>query len=257
MSDRTVLDCEAVDELGAAFELGAVDPEERRAIVDHLESCHRKHDAVRSAAGAGVILAAAVEPVEPSPDLRNRLMASVAATPQEHRTAPAAEPAAAPIGPSPRERRGWLDWLSPGMARGLAAASLAAVVLLGAWNVSLQAQLGSSQEVSAALRDARVVYPVSGEVGGGLLIDAPDGPRFLATDLASPPSDRLYVLWLIGEDGVPVDVGVAAGGDGFELVPIEDDLEGYVTFAVTVESARVEAPTTDPVLVATLEAAGS
>jgi anti-sigma-K factor RskA len=255
MSDRTYLDCEVVDELGAAFGLGAVSPDEQRAIVDHLESCPRPHDAVRSALGAGLILAAAADPEEPSPALRHRLMASVSGTPQEHRTAPAVAPGR-PAAATPA-RRGWRDWLSPGMARGLAVASLAAVVLLGAWNVTLQAQLGSSQAISSALGDARAVYPVSGEIGRGLLIDVPDGPRFLATDLASPPSDRVYVLWLIGEDGVPVDVGVMAGGDGFELVPIEDDLEGYVTFAVTVESARVDAPTTDPVLVATLEAPGS
>ena len=254
MSDRTHLDCEAVDELGAAFGLGAVPPDERRAIVDHLDSCPRPHNAVRSATGAGVILAAALEPVEPRPDLRRRLMASVSATAQEHRTAPAEAPVDAPTS----QRRGWLDRLSPRMARGLAAASLAAVVLLGAWNVALQAQLGSSQAIGAALRDARAVYPVSGEIGQGLLIDAPDGPRFLATNLESPPPGRLYVLWLIGEDGVPVDVGVvASGGDSLALVPVEDDLEGYVTFAVTVESARVDAPTTDPVLLATLEAAGS
>jgi anti-sigma-K factor RskA len=254
MSDWHPLDCEAIDELGAAFGLGAVAPEEQRAIVDHLESCTRPHDAVRSTLGAGLILAAAADPVDPSPALRQRLMASVSATPQEHRAAPAA----APFRASVSTRRGWLDWLSPGMARGLAAASLAAVVLLGAWNVALQAQLGSSQAITSALRDARAVYTVSGEAGQGLLIDALDGPRFLATNLASPPSDRLYVLWLIGEDDVPVDVGVlVAEGESLALVPIEDDLEGYVTFAVTVESARVDAPTTEPVLVATLEAGGS
>ena len=36
-------------------------------------------------------------------------------------------------------------------------------------------------------------------------------------------------------------------------VPVEDDLAGFQTFAVTVEAERVEAPTGDPVMVGTLE----
>ena len=44
----------------------------------------------------------------------------------------------------------------------------------------------------------------------------------------------------------PTDAAVA-------VVPVEDDLAGFQTFAVTVETERVEAPTGDPVMVGNLE----
>lgn len=254
MSRPASVDCERVDELAGAVALGAVDPDEQRAVASHLDSCERPHVELRELIGVSGLLAATLEPIAPSPQLRARVMASVAATRQEHAPASDAQPAAEPS----RRGRGWLGWLTPSASRGLAAAALAAFVVLAAWNVGLQGELGRSREITQALADARAVYPVSGEAGRGLLLDTPDGPRFLTTGLEPPPSGRLYELWLIGEDGVPVDVGVV-GGDGVAVVPVEDDLAGYVTFAVTVEAERVDAPTSDPVMVADIgsQATGS
>jgi anti-sigma-K factor RskA len=256
MSDLRHLDCDVVDELDGVIALEAIAPDERPAIADHLESCPRPHERVRSLLGAGVALASALEPVAPSPVLRERLMASAAATPQDHAAAlPAARAAPDPGAErEPARRRGWLDWLSPGLARGLAAAALAGVVVLGTWNVTLQGQVAESERIAAAIASARAVYPVTGEAGRALLLDTPDGPRFLAASLETPPSGSLYVLWLIDADGVPVDVGVVTGDEAVGLVPVEEDLGGYTTFAVTVETARVEAPTSAPVLVAAIGA---
>ena len=41
--------------------------------------------------------------------------------------------------------------------------------------------------------------------------------------------------------------------NGVAVVPVEQDLSGFQTFAVTVEAERVDAPTTDPVMVGTIE----
>lgn len=257
------LDCDLVDELDAAIALDAISPDERRAVADHLEGCTQPHERVRSLLGAGVALASALEPVTPSPALRERVMRSAAATVQDHSPGLAqpgvAQPGAEQVveAPQARPRRGWLDWLSPGFARGLATAAVAAVAVLAVWNLTLQAQLSDADRIRTALAQTEAVYPVTGEAGQGLLLDTPDGPRFLASRLETPPSGSLYVLWLIGADGVPVDVGVVTGDEGIALVPLDDDLAGYTTFAATLEAERVDAPTTTPVLVATIGGEGS
>jgi anti-sigma-K factor RskA len=258
MSERLQLDCDAVDELDAAMALDAITPDERRAIAEHLEGCPRPHQLVRSLLGFGVALASALEPVPPSPGLRERVLRSAAATAQDHRPSGAPADAAAPRRPpEPAVPRGWLAWLSPGLARGMAAAGVAAAVVLAVWNVTLQTEVSEADRITIALAEASAVYPVTGEAGQGLLLDTPDGPRFLAARLETPAPGSLYELWLIGADGVPVDVGVVTDADGVALVPLEEDLAGYVTFAVTLETARVDAPTTTPVLVADIGDAGS
>jgi anti-sigma-K factor RskA len=249
------LDHAAVDELAAAFALGALTPDEERAVAEHLATCEQPHTEARSLVGAGSVLAASLDPVTPSASLRDRILASAAATPQE-RVGPEAQqrglPGAAPPAVAPPARRGWFDWLSPGLSRGIAAMSVAAALVLAIWNVGLQTQVGDANRITQALADARVVYPVTGDAGQGLLLDTPDGPLFLAARLERPPAGRLYELWIIGADGVPVDVGVVTETDRVALVPVEGDLEPGEVFAVTVETSRVPAPTSDPVLIAVI-----
>lgn len=249
MSSEPRLDCAGVDELDAAFAVDAVSADERRAVVAHLETCQRLHVELRTLLGIGLMLASALEPVDPSPTLRERLMASVAASAQEHRpagTSPEApRAAAAPL-------RGWLDWLTPGVARGVAAVGFAAALILAVWNVGLQAQVSDAQRIQAAIADARAVYPVTGEAGQGLLLDTPEGPLFLAARLDEPPVGSLYELWLIDAEGNPVDAGIIVETDDVALVPLEGELSDFATFAMTVEEERVEAPTSTPVMVASI-----
>lgn len=54
-------------------------------------------------------------------------------------------------------------------------------------------------------------------------------------------------------DEAPVAVGTIPQGDDVAVVTLERPLDDATTFAVTVESERVDAPTSDPVLVASLE----
>jgi anti-sigma-K factor RskA len=249
MSPESRLDCAAVDELDAAVALDAVSADERRAVVEHLETCQRLHTELRTLLGVGLMLASALEPVEPSPRLRERVMASVAATAQEHRRSTAAPEA--PMAPD-APRRGWLDWLTPGVARGVAAAGFAAALILAVWNVGLQAQVSEAERIRAAIADARAVYPVTGEAGQGLLLDTPEGPLFLAARLEDPPVGSLYELWLIDAEGNPVDAGIIVETDEVALVPLEGELADFATFAMTVEEERVPAPTGTPVMVASI-----
>jgi anti-sigma factor RsiW len=257
--------CADVDELAGGLALGAVDADELAAARDHLETCPEPHAELRSLLGADAVLAVSSDPIEPSAGLRDRLMATVAATPQE--VQPRLEPATTAAAPAAAEepragRRGWLDWLSPNVARPLAVAAVVALIAVGVWGVSLSSQLNQQQQaqqalqqVVAAIAAGQPAHPVDGTAGRGYVVDpAGTGASFVVTDVSALDANQLYVLWLIGPDGTPVDVGAFEPGDmGVAVVPVEQDLSGFQTFAVTVESERVDAPTSDPVMVGTVQ----
>jgi anti-sigma-K factor RskA len=238
-------ECRDVDELAAALALGAVDADEARAAREHIETCAQPHVELRSFLGADAVLAAGLDPIEPSPALRNRLMQTIAEAP------PAAVPA-----PPVREqaRRGWFDWLSPQLARPLAVVGVAAALVLGVWGLSLSGQLNERdralRQVADAIAGGEAAYRVQGEAGKGYLVDTPgSGSSFVVADAGALDANQLYELWLIGPDGAPVDVGTfRPGDDAVAVVPVEQDLAGFQAFAVTVESERVESPTTEIVM---------
>ena len=247
MSDR--LDCQAVDELDAALALGAVEADEARGVAAHLATCAEPHAQLRAFVGAGEVLMMSNEPVIPSPIVRERLMATVARTTQQHRAAPDRTGA-----------RGWFDWLPPRVARPLAVAAVVGLVAVGAWNVGLQSQIGERDRalraVAAAISDGEVAFRIDGSAGRGYLVDTPgSGSALVVADLEALGADQLYELWLLDAAGAPVAVGTFIPGDAaLAVVALDRDLAGYTTFAVTIETRRVDAPTGEPVMIGDLTA---
>lgn len=240
MSDR--LSCATVDELAASYLFGAVGRDEEAAVTEHLGSCREAHAELRDGLG-GDLLAMGLEPVEPRPGLRDRLMATVARTRQDHVAAREVVDA--------RPRRGTFDWLTARWARGMVTAAVV-VLALGAWNIGLQGELRASRQVAQAVADAEAVHIVSGDAGRGLLLDTGSGAAFVAAEMEDLPGDRVYEAWLIPAEGAPRAVGVFRPADGPMLVQLDDPLDGFATFALTVERERVESPTGAPVLAFTL-----
>lgn len=235
--------CERIDELAAAYALAALEPDEELAVSQHLATCERPHAEARELIGAAALVPAGLDPVAPSPALRDRLMATIAATPQDH----AAPTRTEPIAP----RRPW--WQLAPLPAALAAVALAVAVGLGAWNLELNRQLAARDEALRLVAAADAAYPVAGSAGSGWVLESDGTAIFLADELAALPADRIYELWLIGPEGDPVAVGTLEEAEGLAVVPLERGLGTATTFAVTVERRRVEAPTGEPVLVATLE----
>lgn len=244
MNDPLDLTCASVDELAAAHGLGAVDPEEAAAVEGHFASCARAHDEAREMIAAASLIPATLEPVPPSPGLRDRLMATIAETPQDHRRA---KPRPALV---EMPRRPW--WQLAPLPSAIAAVGLAAAVGLGAWGVSLNAQLAERDAALRAVAAADAVYVAQGPAGRGWVIESGDQAMFMAEDLAELAAGRLYELWLIDTEGNAAAVGTLTDTAGVVLVPLERDLDDATTFAVTVETERVEQPLNDPVMVAAL-----
>jgi anti-sigma-K factor RskA len=245
------VNCDQVDELAAAFALDAVEPDERRAIDAHLASCREPHPAARdiwlpAPSGAGVTM------ISPSAALRARVMATVAATPQ---LSTQARRVAAPERATPRP--GWLERIGvwrPLALGGLAATLVLAVATATLWN-RLQDRDARLHEIADAVAGGAAAYSVAGDAGSGLLVDGADGATLVVSNLAPLSGDALYELWLIDAEGNPVAVGThrPTASDEVAVVPLERDIEGFTIFAVTVEQARVDAPTSDPVLVAEIQ----
>ncbi|MGH2382189.1 MAG: hypothetical protein ACRDG7_13345, partial [Candidatus Limnocylindria bacterium] len=90
------MNCATVDELAAAYALDAVEAEEEHAISEHLRSCERRHAEARAMIDAAAAIPAALDrPSEPPHALRDRILHTAAATPQDHRAAPAEREATA------------------------------------------------------------------------------------------------------------------------------------------------------------------
>lgn len=256
MTFRPELDCLTADELAAAYGLGALSDDESRLVEQHLAGCAESHEEAHALIATASLVPAALEPVAPSPALRERLMASVAVTPQDHWPMPAERPMAPARRPSEftaatAPRRSWWQW-SP-VPSALAAVGLAAAVGLGAWNVSLNAQLAERDEALRAVASADVAFRADGESGRGWVIQTGETAYFMADELAQLATGELYELWLIDGDGTPVAAGTTTDTDGVALVELERPLTGAATFAVTVETERVEQPSSAPVIVAPLE----
>ena len=241
--------CEQVDELAGAYALGAVEADEDRSISEHLATCDQPHVEARDLIGAGAAIAASAGNVSPSSGLRDRLMATVAETPQEHRPR-TREAEVSPAGDSePR----WPWWRMQPVAMGIAAVALLLVIGLGAWGLNLNAQLAEREDALRAVANADAAFAVSGSAGSGWVIESGDDAHFVADGLAEPPPGQIYELWLLDAEGNPTAVGTVDDPDDLVVVPLEQDLDNATTFAVTVEQQRVEAPTSAPVLVASLE----
>lgn len=250
MTGITSFQCSEVDALAAAYALGALEPDEERAISSHLMSCTEAHDETRDFIEGAAAVPIVLDPVAPSAALRARVMRTVARTPQDHRLH------TAPVAHSNRRgastwRRAW--WQVGPLPSALAAVGLAAAVGLGAWGLSISTELRERDAALRAVASADAIYAASGEAGSGWLFQTGDEARFVAADLADLPSDRLYQLWVIDAEGNAAAAGTFTDTD-VTLVPLERSLEGATLFAVTVERQRVEQPTTEPVLVAEIGA---
>jgi anti-sigma-K factor RskA len=244
MNDPIGLTCGDVDELAAAHGLGALDAHEAEAVEEHLAGCGRPHEEARELITAAWLIPAVLEPVPPSPALRGRLMATIAATPQDHRA-----PAPAP---EERPRRPW--WQFAPLPSAIPAVGLAAAVGLGAWGLSLNAELAERDAALRAVASADVAFAAEGQAGRGWVIQSGDQALFMADGLADLAAGQLYEFWLIDADGTTVAAGTLTDTDGVALVTLERTLGDATTFAVTVETERVEQSANDPVLVATLGA---
>lgn len=286
MTDRLRLTCSDVDDLAGLHVLDALGAAEALEVATHLADHPDRHPLFRELAGVTPFLAESVEAVAPPPELRDRVMARVAVTPQLGRPAvpalPVVAPAVPPALPSPvsagpsappapvsleaaRERRARRNPLW-GV---LAAAAVLAIVVLAGWNVLLQQRTTEAdgrvailaEAVAAAARPGSVVVPMEGietaAGASGYAVFPVDGTGYIVlTDLPAIAADRDWQAWTIVDGDSPASAGLMdTGRDGIAVVDGVPRVPGISIVALTVEpDGGSEQPTTTPTVVGQLEA---
>ncbi len=235
------MNCEEVEDLIAAYALGALPVDALSEIGEHLASCANHPEAAHLRAVAASLSITAPE-MEPPPDLKARLMEAIGAE--------AAEPAKV------QPRGGVLGWLR-GVVRqravpyALAAALAVVVAVLVVWLAAFRG--GEGHEL--LVRE----FGQPGAVNGHVVYDSDNKTLLVSAFGLDPlPADKSYQLWAI-RGTQPASIGL--------LEPLEQpagEIEGIWTFdnvdlggvdaiAVTVEPlGGSPQPTSEPIFAAEL-----
>jgi anti-sigma-K factor RskA len=240
---------EEFKELSGAYVLGAVTPEERQSVREHLATCESCASLERELRAVVDLLPLSVTQVTPSAALKERLLETIR---QE-------QARVIPIDRAARRRRP--RW----GARLLAVAAIVVLMLFGgmtAWNVSLlhqvatlqqqNTQLGqqvtvlqgtkNSQENTIALlkREVAQIYNIKGNgsaqlaTGSLLYIPQKDITLLVLHGLPQLKGTQIYQGWLI-HGKKPVSIGMLTVQNGIASVTFPGAISGYEIAAVSQE----------------------
>jgi anti-sigma factor RsiW len=230
-----------IHELTAGYALDALDAEERSAYEAHLAGCEHCQEELASFWTTTEALAVAASGPEPSPALREHILADVRAEPPQN-----------VVSFEPRRRR-----VVPVLG---AVAAVAAVVALaiGLWASDLSSQLDDTraalerQQAAARILVDPAAQIVALQAGTGRLVVDADGQAVLVLDGLDPaPAGKTYEMWIVpgGDIASANRAGLFPGADGPEIVGLEGTVTSGDVVAVTIESAGgVDAPTTAPIV---------
>ncbi len=204
-----------IHHLAAAYALDALDERERAVFEEHYASCEVcAADVRRFRATAGRLAHASA--AAPSPDVRARVLAEVAATRQ---LPPLVDGGVRSLGSRRRQVLG--------AGLGIAAAFL---LLLAGVVVLRDGGGGMGEELAAVVEapDGRMVTLTgTGDVAGSVMVAwsaERDRVLLMADGLPPAPDGQAYELWLIGEAGpMPMNVlDPASGGVVHHMLDLPD-----------------------------------
>jgi len=213
---------DAYNELTAAYALDALDDDEAKAYEEHLAGCAICQDNLAALSGTMVQLAFAAPPVDPPPELRERILEAARAEREN----------VVPL----RPRRSWRPSSRTAVAAVVAIAACL-VIGLGIWNISLSHQLDDARQALSAV-------PLQGANGTVVVGDGNRG-MLVVSNLDEAPAGKTYQAWVI--DGGTANPAGTFGGGGTIAVKLDHPVSSGSVVAVTVERAGgSEQPTSKP-----------
>lgn len=225
---------ECADSL-AAFALDALPEAEAQRVQRHLNDCQECRATYTWLRAAVDVLPASVPPLEPSPDLKTRVMSVVETEAELLRAAGAA----ADRPPRKARPERWRSRWSPalGFAAALSTACVVAVVVLlavggGSGTRTVQARITSSA--------------LTGRVIASLQIQG-SAAALKVSGLPVPATNRVYELWVQHDGGPPERAGTFVVQSG--SVDVADRVKRGDVVLMTIEpSPGTVVPTTAPLL---------
>ena len=215
--------------------LGALPPEEDRAVADHVagcDGCRREADALEAAVTA---LQDALPAHEPSPALRDHILASASAP----------QPDVLLVVPA---RTGSITLRRASLPTyGLVAAAVALAVLsIGALRQvdTLRAEIDESHTIGLRVSQPAKTWYMSGVdrwQGAGGMLYAPQGsPAFVVfRDLRPAPAGQSYTIWLVDAEGRWIrGSSFGSGGGRVQMVDVGVPVDGFDRCAVTLETRQ-------------------
>jgi anti-sigma factor RsiW len=245
------LHCGEVEDLAAAFVLGALEPAEAGAVRAHLAACPEPHPEMAELGSVVPALFESVEPVEPPAALKSRILAAAGADMQRERMPAAAPqratdtqrawtPAADTRPASDAQRGGWANLFRRPVWAGVAMAAVIAAVAIGVGYVGLRQQVDDltayRNAVAAVLTDASkpgasLVNLGEGGAGvgpGGFAAVGQDASvKLVMHDLPPTTGAQVYEAWILDGKNPPIPIG------GFTV-----GSTGTAAFATTTASAK-------------------
>jgi anti-sigma-K factor RskA len=216
----------------AAYVLGSLDADERKAFEAHLATCGECAAEVQDLRSTAQVLAYAVPQRTPPSGLRDRVLASFA---EANVTA----------APAARRRPFAWQWLP-------LAASLILIAAIGAYAVRLQTRVGDLQSSVAVLAAPDLVridlagQDTAPQSSGRALWSRARGMVFATSNLPAPPAGKVYQVWVVTAQA-PISAGLVTpdqSGGGMTYFYTPPDIPAPTAVAVTLEPAGgVPAPT--------------
>ncbi|WP_018330197.1 anti-sigma factor [Actinomycetospora chiangmaiensis] len=253
-------------ELAVAWVLHGLEPDEDAEFAAHLADCAACQEIVAGSEEVAALLGSAVEPMDPPPALRDRILE--AASRDDSASSPASgDEDAAPSNVVPLRRRRRL-------VAGLVVAAAAALVVVIGGLVNANRDLAQERDAAAAQAEqgrqvvelvdaaARPGTPhavLASAQGGfvGLVVDRGAGYELLATGLPANDTAHTYVLWGLA-GGRPVGLqafDMSGSGPVTTSVPSTVADRRVAGFAVSYEPGRT-VPATPTQVVASGQLAG-
>jgi anti-sigma-K factor RskA len=235
------------DELLAAYALDALPEDEARRVEEHLRGCVEHRAAAAELRQTGSLLSLTPDEMEPSPELRRRIVEAVKASPARPLGAER-QVSRAPLIARPKVRR-FPSWLTKPSRL-----ALAATVAIG---LGISALIGYQVGTVGA---RPVAYTFQGDASAApgaearLVYFKDRKETVLAVNgLPKLGPGQVYEMWFI-KNGVPVDKGISSSTTGDLGAQLTGDITQFHQFAITIEPGEQQLPTTKPILIGNLQA---
>jgi anti-sigma-K factor RskA len=212
--------CQDIEELSGAYVLDAVTSQERQEVEEHLGSCPDCTHLVQELQSVTELLPLSVPPVEPSPTLQSRILASIQA--DADRTIQWNRP----------QRSGWWHTWTNQL---VAVAAVLLLLLLGGmivWNISLQQRIARTPTfISYVVKGTATNPDASGQL---LYIPSKNISILTVQGLPETQGNQVYQGWLL-HGTQPISIGVLNVHDGVASGSFQGNVHGYDATAVSLE----------------------
>jgi anti-sigma-K factor RskA len=245
---------EEYKEMIPARVLSALDAAEAQALNEHLENCAECRKELDEWRATAATLALTADPVEPSPEVRERILSEVRKD--------LASPQVLPFRSTPRN-----IWSSFGSLGAMAAVVLLTALIVGLvvlWrqNLSMHNDLARSREFVELVTTpgARVSELKGIDLGAGatasLAYDQTGHAMLMATKLPNPPQGKAYQLWFIVGNKPPMP-GRTFSPDNTGKGMLKDQMPreamDSAIFAITMEPEGGSSAPTSPIYLRSFE----